>query len=232
MTWIDRLTLFLPMDFAALALLVGGALLIGWRIEHASAKRPSTSQIMAGYRRLWMQQMMAREARIFDAQIVASLRQGTAFFASTSVIAIGGTLALIGNAEMLAGIANDLTLMQAPVFVWETKMLVVALFLVNAFLKFVWANRLFGYASVVMGAVPIDPTDPDCATRATQAGEINVTAARSFNRGLRALYFALTGVAWLAGPWTLIAATLFTLAVIWRREFASQSRTILLGTKT
>ena len=232
MNWIDRLTLFTPLDFAAIGLLFASWLLIGWRIEHPAAKHPSTSQIMAGFRREWMQQMITREPRIFDAQIVSSLRQGTAFFASTSVIAIGGTLALIGNADRLTGIANDLILADTPAFVWEVKMLIVVLFLTNAFLKFVWANRLFGYAAVVMAAVPNDVTDPICTARARQAAEVNITAARSFNRGLRSVYFALACIAWLAGPLTLVAATAFTLAVIWRREFASNSRTILLGTGT
>ena len=232
MTWLDRIALFAPLDAGALALLLAGWLAIGWRIEHPGARHPSTSQIMANYRREWMRQMITREPRIFDAQIVASLRQGTAFFASTAVIAIGGTLALMGNAERLTGIANDLVLMDAPTFVWEAKLVVIALFLTNAFLKFVWANRLFGYAAVVMAAVPNDTTDALCAKRAAPADELNITAARSFNRGLRAVYFGLACAAWLAGPLALMAATLFTLAVIWRREFASDSRTILLGTKT
>ena len=232
MTWLDRLILFSPYDAAALGLLVLGWLVIGWRIEHPRAKHPSTSLIMAGYRREWMQQKITRDPRIFDAQIVATLRQGTAFFASTAVIAIGGTLALMGNAEQLTGIANDLALTDAPTFVWEAKLVVLALFLTNAFLKFVWANRLFGYVAVVMAAVPNDISDPLCQTRADQAAEIHITAARSFNRGLRAVYFGLACAAWLAGPVALFVGTLFTLAVIWRREFASHSRNILLSTKT
>ncbi|WP_299727936.1 DUF599 domain-containing protein [uncultured Tateyamaria sp.] len=232
MTWLERISLFSSLDGVALGLLVVMWLLIGWRIEHATARHPSTSQIMAGYRREWMRQMITREPRIFDAQVVASLRQGTAFFASTSVIAIGGTLAVIGNAERVTSIANELTLMDAPAFVWEVKLVVLALFLSNAFLKFVWANRLFGYAAVVMAAVPNEVTDPLCEPRAMQAAEVNIAAARSFNRGLRSVYFGLTCAAWLAGPVPLVAATLFTLGVIWRREFASKSRTILLGTQT
>lgn len=232
MTWIDRISLFTSLDFIALGFLILGWLLIGWRIEHPSAKHPSTSQIMAGYRREWMLQMITRSPRIFDAQILSNLRQGTAFFASTSVIALGGTLAVIGNAERLTGVANDLILMDNPAFVWEAKLVVIALFLTNSFLKFAWANRLFGYAAVLMAAVPNDVTDPACIPRAGQAGEINVTAARSFNRGLRSVYFALTVAAWLAGPIAMMLATFFTLAVIWRREFASRSRNILLSTDT
>ena len=55
-----------------------------------------------------------------------------------------------------------------------------------------------------------------------------ITAARSFNRGMRATYFALAAVAWLAGALALAGAALITLAVLYRREFASHSRTILL----
>jgi uncharacterized membrane protein len=187
---------------------------------------------MAGFRREWMMQLITRDPRVFDALIVSSLRQATAFFASTAVIALGGTLAVLGNADRLAGVANDLVLATAPVFVWEAKLVILTLFLTNAFLKFAWANRLFGYATVVMAAVPNDVDNPGCMIRARQAGEIHITAARSFNRGLRSVYFALTVVAWLAGPIALMIATAFTLAVIWRREFASHSRNILLGTKT
>lgn len=232
MTWLERFTFFSTLDGVALGLLVISWLLLGWRIEHSATRHPSTSCIMAGFRREWMRQMITREPRIFDAQIVASLRQGTAFFASTSVIAIGGVLAVIGNAERVTNIANDLTLMDTPSFVWEVKLVILVLFLTNAFLKFVWANRLFGYAAVVMAAVPNDISDPMCVVRAGQAAEVNITAARSFNRGLRSIYFALTCAAWLAGPIPLMVATIFTIAVIWRREFASQSRTILLGTES
>ena len=55
------------LDVAALAVLLLLWVGIGWRIENPSMGRPSTSLIMAGYRRQWMAQMMAREVRIFDA---------------------------------------------------------------------------------------------------------------------------------------------------------------------
>ncbi len=230
MNWIDRLALFSTFDFIALALLVGSWLWIGWRIEYPSKDRPSVSVIMADYRRLWMDQMITRQPRVFDSSLVGQLRQSTAFFTSATMIAIGGGLAMIGNAERIAGVAMDFAMGETPAFVWEIKVLVVILFLTNAFLKFVWANRLFGYCSVVMGSVPNEPEDPLALPRARQAAELSITAARSFNRGLRATYFALASVAWLAGALPLIAATVITSAVLYRREFASQSREVLLGT--
>jgi uncharacterized membrane protein len=231
MTWTDRLAFFGPLDFTAVGLLVGAWFVIGVWIDNSSVKNPSVSNLMAGYRREWMIQMVTRDPRIFDAQILASLRQGTAFFASTSMLAIGGTLALIGNGERVSGLAKELILVSDPAFVWEMKLLVIVFFLSNAFLKFVWSNRLFGYTAVLVASVPNDPEDTRAMPRAMQAAEVSITAARGFNRGLRGVYFAMATVAWLAGPITLVVATLFTLGVIYRREFASASRKILMNTQ-
>lgn len=228
MIWIDRLQMFSALDYAALAGLLAGWIWIGWRIENPPPGRPSVAEIMSDFRRDWMRQMVTRQPRIFDAQLVSTLRQGTAFFASATMIALGGGLALIGNPEQVAGLASHLALQGAPEIVWEIKLLVTLLLLASAFLKFVWAHRLFGYCSVLMAAVPNDPEDELALPRASQAAELNITAARSFNRGLRTTYFSLASAAWLLGPEALIAATVLTLAMLYRREFASQSRSVLL----
>ena len=228
MTMVDRIALFTTFDAAAIAALFILWSVIGWRIEHPSTRHPSTSTLMAGYRRIWMREFVTRQPRIFDAQILSTLRQGTTFLASTCMIALGGTLALIGNADRVAGVAQDFTNAGPPAIVWEIKLMVPALLLTNAFLKFVWSNRLFGYCSVLMAAVPNDITHEKAYHRAEQAAEINITAARSFNRGLRSIYFALAACAWLVGASALALATLVTCVVIWRREFASHSRKILM----
>ncbi len=226
----DRTLLFSPLDYAAVFCLLVAWLWIGWRIENTSANKPSVTTLMADFRRDWMTQMVTRQPRMFDAQLIGHMRQGTTFFASTSMIAIGGGLALIGNTERLAGVAADLAIGSAPDMVWEIKILIALLLLSNAFLKFVWAHRLFGYCAVLMAAVPNDPESPLAYPRASQAAEISITAARSFNKALRTLYFALASTAWMLGPLALIAATLVTLAILYRREFASQSRSVLLQT--
>ena len=225
---LDRFTSFTTIDIAAVALLFGLWALVGWRIEHPNSRHPSTSMLMQRYRRDWMKEMVTRTPRIFDAQILSTLRQGTAFFASTCMILLGGTLALIGDTASIAGVAEDFTQNGHSEVIWEIKLMVPALFLTNAFLKFVWANRLFGYCAVLMAAVPNDTSHEKVYHRASQSAEINVTAARSFNRGLRSIYFALASAGWLVGAWVLIGLTLLTCVVIWRREFASESRKVLL----
>jgi uncharacterized membrane protein len=224
----QTLALFSPIDIAALALIGAAWLAIGWRIENPAPGRPSVAVLMTGFRREWMRQFVQREARMFDAAIMANLRQGTSFFASACMIAIGGGMALIGNSERLSGLAQDLILTETPAVVWEVKVLLPVLFLTNAFLKFVWAHRLFGYCAIIMAAAPNDPSDQQATLRIEQAAAINISAARNFNRGMRAIYFALAALAWLIGAWALVAATAMTTWVLWRREFASHSRAALL----
>ena len=223
-----ELAVFTRVDAVGVALLlvvwIGTTLLI----EHAPRRWPSTSNLMAEYRREWMKQFVSRDPRIFDAQVIGQLRQGTSFFASAALIAIGGTLALLGDLDRVMGVAEDLTAGDKPVLVWEIKILLIMVFLVNAFLKFVWSNRLFGYCAVMMGAVPNSADHPAALPRAAKAAEINITAARGFNRGLRSLYCALAAAAWLLGGYALIAAAVLTALVLLRREFTSASRDVLM----
>lgn len=196
-------------------------------IEHPPARRPSVSVLMADIRRDWMRTFVTRQPRIFDANVIDSLRQSTAFFASASMIALGAGIALLGDSGRLTGLAADFAPGTSRTLL-ELKLVLMIVLIANAFLKFVWANRLFGYCSVLMASVPNEPEDPAAYPRAAQAAEINITAARSYNRGLESVYFAIAALAWLIGPVALALATAVTGAVIARREFASASRRAIL----
>ncbi|MGX9856519.1 DUF599 domain-containing protein [Limimaricola variabilis] len=224
---LDSLPHLTPLDLLGLALLWLGYWAIGWRIEHPG-RRPSVTVLMAEHRREWMRAFVQRGNRIFDATIMSSLRQGTSFFASTCLLAVGGVLALIGNTEPLQGVAEGFGQGRQPAVLWQIKLLPVALLLTHAFLKFVWAHRIFGYCSVLMASVPNEASDPRALPRAMQAAELNIRAAWNFNRGLRAMYFALGAVAWLLGGWALVLAMTAVLWLLWSREFASVPRAVLL----
>ena len=215
-----------PFDLAVLGLLILAWLGSGWFSEHPPATRPSVSWLMEEYRRDWMKTFVTRQPRIFDATLIDSLRQGTAFFSSACMIAIGGGIAVIGNAAAVQRLAEELPIAAGPDV--AVKMLPVIVFLANALLKFVWAHRLFGYCSILMAAVPNDPGDPLAFHRAGQAAEINITAAKSFNRGLRSIYYALAALGWLLGPWGLLTGTVLATGILIRREFASHSRGVIL----
>ncbi|WP_071672492.1 DUF599 domain-containing protein [Nioella nitratireducens] len=222
----DLFAHFSWLDLAAVILAFGSWAVLGRMIESERLSRRSVTVLMMEYRRDWMREFITRQPRIFDASILANLRQSTSFLASASMIALGGLLALIGNSEPLLGVARDFTL-GAPERVVEIKLMICGVFLLQAFLKFVWANRLFGYCAVIMSAVPNDPEDPRALPRAMQAADINIRAAFNFNRGLRSLYFSLGSLAWLLGPVPFLVAVAVVAHLIWSRDFASHSRRIL-----
>ncbi len=217
-----------PLDWLAAGLMLAVSIVLGPLIEADNRWRPSVSVLMRDYRREWMQRFVTRQPRLYDATVLDGLRQGITFYASACMISIGGGLALVGNTAPLQGLAQEITLVDASALALRIKILFSLSFAANAFLKFVWAHRLFGYCSIMMAAVPNDPDDPEGLPRAAQAAEVNITAARNYNRGLRSVYFALGSLGWLLGAEALLIATAVTTATLLRREFASQSRAAML----
>lgn len=218
---------FTGLDTAAFLLLIVAWLGMGFIGECPPSWRPSVNYLMKDYRHRWMVEFLTRDPRIFDISLIDSLRQGTAFFVSGSMIAIGGGVALIGNTATLQGLAQDLTI-GAETTQLRIKLIVVVGLMANALLKFIWAHRLFGYCAIMMAAIPNDHTNPAAMPRAAQAAEINITSARNYNRGLNSVYYALAGLAWLIGSWPLIACVVGTTAMLVRREFFSVSRDVIL----
>lgn len=229
MTLATILRLFTLPDLAAIAFLMVAWLAIGWAVEHPPTRRPSVAVLMTAHRREWMVNYVTRAPRITDATLLGNLREGTAFFASACLIALGGGLALMGNTERLNDVAREFMVSPEPAMVWEIKILPPLLLITNAFLKFVWSHRVFGYCSVMMGAVPNDPDHPAAMKRARVAAELNIEAAKAFNRGMRAVYFALGSLGWLLGPELLGLGAAVAAGTIIHREFLSASRRVLMG---
>src|SRR5689334_9869374 len=76
-------------------------------VERAPIGRRALNNLMNEYRLRWMIEMQAREARIVDSAIMNTLQSGNAFFASTSLLALGGALALLRGADDALRIVGD-----------------------------------------------------------------------------------------------------------------------------
>ena len=175
--------------------------------------------------------MPMRENRIVDANIMSSLQNGTAFFASTSLIAVGGTLTLLRSAEDVLTTLTGTPLGNAARLAWELKVIGLAVIFVYAFFKFAWSYRLFNYAAILMGAVPLhaDRDTAEAEAAVDRVAQMHVVAGKHFNRGQRAFFFALAYLGWFVSPYVFIAATGAVLYVIWRRQFASDAVAALGG---
>ena len=55
-----------------------------------------------------MRTMARRDLRMIDTSIMLGLQQGTAFFASSALIAIGGCFALLGASDQVLDVLSDL----------------------------------------------------------------------------------------------------------------------------
>lgn len=220
-------------DAGAVALFLVAVVGATGMIERHGASRLSLTRLMALRRARWMRMMAERDVRIMDSALLSIQHQGASFFASATMIAIGGVAAVIANTDQLLLVARDMAANAAPSHrpVWELKLLFLLGVLVIAFLKFAWSHRLFGYCAILIGATPPPADaarpDPDVDRRARaaeEAAQMNIRAGRSFNRGLRLLYFSLAALAWLLGPEALLAATIGVCGMLYRREFLSETR--------
>jgi uncharacterized membrane protein len=227
------MALLSPLDLVALAGFVLAWAGYTFLLEWAPHGRQSLSVRMNVYREEWMRRMLARDMRMVDMQIMAALQNGTAFFASTSLIAIGGALTLLRSTEEIISVVSDMPFgIQAGRALWEAKTIGLAVIFVYAFFKFAWSYRLFNYVAIMLGATPFaaDRNAPEAEAHVLRTARLFTSAGRHFNRGQRAFFFALGYLGWFVGPIVLMATTLAVVVVIWRRQFASDSLRALTET--
>jgi uncharacterized membrane protein len=224
--------LFSLLDLCALAWFLGAWAAYSMVLSSTERKKHGLNSEMDRYREQWMQQMLGREMRMVDAQIVAALQNGTAFFASTSLIAVGAALTVLRSTGELLELVSALPFgIKTTAVQWEAKSIGLAVIFVYAFFKFGWSYRLYNYVAILLGAAPpaAEKDTPEAKTHAARVSALCEVAGRHFNRGQRAFFFALGYLGWFISPWLLIAASVAVTAVLWRRQFNSDSRRALLG---
>ncbi|MEP0520344.1 MAG: DUF599 family protein [Hyphomicrobiales bacterium] len=195
-------------------------------LDHSKYANRSLSAAMDQQRRAWMNTMYQRELRIVDTSIMAGLQQGTAFFASTSIFAIGGTFALLNAAEEVLDVFSHLPYaIEMTRAEWETKIIGLLTIYAYAFFKFGWAYRLFNYASMLVGAVPAkeEPMPQHAKLAAQSAADMTILAGIHFNRGLRAFFFAMGFLGWFISASLFIVTSTLVVLVLLRRQFWSAS---------
>lgn len=199
-------------------------------MEWGTGREASLNHHMDRYRAEWARRMLSREMRMLDGQIMGSLQNGTAFFASTSLLAIGGILALLRSTEEVLKVFATLPVgIETTAAVWETKVLGLLVIFIYAFFKFSWSYRLFNYAAILMGAAPEakDAGKKAAQQAADRVARMTTLAGSHFNRGQRAFFFALAYLSWFVSGWLFIATTAAVLIVIALRQYGPASREVL-----
>jgi uncharacterized membrane protein len=219
------------LQFSILDVVALGFFIVAWgsyayMTERSRISRNGLNSIMNGYRVVWMRRMLARDQRMVDMQIMATLQNGTAFFATTALFAIGGALTILRASGEMVAIVSDLPIViETSRGLWEVKAIGLTVIFVYAFFKFAWAYRLYNYVAILLGATPFatDKDTPEAEAHVLRTAGLFTTAGRHFNRGQRAFFFALGYLGWFAGPLVLIGTTTIVVVVMWWRQYKSDS---------
>lgn len=212
------------LDWLALAMFWLAWIVHAGVVDFSPLRHRCLSRLMDEQRRSWIRIMAGREQRIMDASIMNGLQNGTAFFASTTMIAIGAAFTLLNASDQLVQVFSDVTSAQIQSVrpVWEAKVIVLMLVYAYAFFKFGWSYRLFNYAAILIGAVPpaSERGTPAFEEGIARATEMTVSAGSNFNQGMRALFFSIGYFGWFAGPGVFLGTTLLTFIVLMHRQFS------------
>lgn len=196
-----------------------------------SALQPSILGATNRERRRWMLRTTFRENRVVDGVVVQNLSSSPSFFASTTILIIGGLLALLGTADRAEELVRELPFAaRTTVLVFHLKLLLLLAIFVFAFFRFTWSLRQYTFGALMVAAAPQwnEPWDQaDREAFADRAGGVMGLAAESFNDGLRACYMAFAALAWFVSPWAMLLASVSVVWVLYRREFHSDVLALL-----
>lgn len=217
-------------DFVAFAVFI-----MGWTGYAAYAdvkavgRRPITV-VMNDYRLRWFERMLERENRMPDVNIAVALSRSCMLFASTTVLFLAGSLAMLGQVGAVYNLIDSLEYTRTPSQgLLELQIMALTFVFVYAFFKFIWAIRLFNNLLILLGAAP-QSSDCDEIVRREYPQHMARFCSRAFdnmNKGVRAYTFGLALLPWLLHPVLLVVSTGIVIAVSYRRDFRSVSLEVL-----
>jgi uncharacterized membrane protein len=220
------------LDWAAMAVFFGA-----WSGYARFARRKAHTQpsILASTNRVrhqWMMQTTYREVRVVDAVVVQSMSNSPSFFASTTILIIGGLLAVLGTTDRANEFVRDIPFAaHTSLLVFDLKVLLLLGVFVYAFFRFTWSMRQYTFGALLVASAPeASRFEAEGLSReafADRAGRIMALAAETFNDGLRAYYMAFAAVGWFFSALVFSLASLGVIFVLYRREFRSDVLSVL-----
>jgi uncharacterized membrane protein len=219
------------IDWAALLLFFAG-----WAgYAHFARKRADSHRSVLGatnaVRREWMLQTTYREVRVVDGVVIQNLSTSPSFFASTTILIIGGLLAVLGSGNVNELVRDLPFAARTTVLIFDLKLILLLGIFVYVFFRFTWSMRQYTFGALLVAAAPeAERFISEGLSReafADKAGRIVGLAAETFNDGLRGYYFAFAAIGWFFSPIVFLVATLGVVYILYQREFRSEVLGIL-----
>lgn len=218
-------------DWAALAAFFSAWAGYAWFARDRSLTKPSVLATTNRYRRLWMMQATYREVRVFDGVVIQNLSTSPSFFASTTILVIGGLLAVLSTSDKASELVREIPFAaRTSVLIFDLKLVLLLMVFVYAFFRFTWSMRQYTFGALLIAAAPEakqfealgDASETQRKAFADKAGRVVGLAAETFNDGLRAYYLAFAAVGWFFSPLIFALATAGVIYILYQREFHSE----------
>jgi uncharacterized membrane protein len=205
----------------------------------ATARAQAQPSILAStnrIRRQWMLQTTYRDVRVVDGVVIQNLSTSPSFFASTTILIIGGLLAVLGTSDRASVLVREIPFAaRTSVLIFDLKASVLLGIFVYAFFRFTWSMRQYTFGALVMASAPeakqFEAMGADAEAQRTafsqRAGGVVGMAAETFNDGLRAYYLSFAVLAWFFSPLMFMLATAGVVYILFQREFHSDVLAVL-----
>jgi uncharacterized membrane protein len=214
------------IDWAAVVVFFTGWIGYAWFARRWGRAHPSLLATTNRIRRAWMLQTTYREVRVIDGVVIQNLSTSPSFFASTTILIIGGLLAVLRTTDKASELVREIPFAaMTSALVFDLKIVLLLVIFVYAFFRFTWSMRQYTFGALLIASAPEARTfEAQGLSRddfADRAGRIVGLAAETFNDGLRAYYLAFAAVAWFFSPLAFILATAGVITILYKREFHS-----------
>ena len=195
-----------------------------------NSSRLSLQQQMDKWREAWAFSLLKRQNRIMDSQVINALIRKETFFASTTILILASSIALMGLRDKANILAEEISFIpHSSAAIWEVKVSLLAVIFMYSFFKFSWSIRQHSYSAILLGSIPEPDTtsDEEARKHASRLARLSSLGAENFNDGIRAYYFALAELSWFINPVVFILSSSWIVAVLYRREYYSRALKIL-----
>jgi len=225
------MTLLPWVDWAAVVVFFGGWAGYAHFARQRTGSKHSVLAATNAVRRQWMLQTTYREVRVIDGVVIQNLSTSPSFFASTTILIIGGLLALLGT-DKATELVRDLPFAaRTTTLIFDLKLILLLGIFVYVFFRFTWSMRQYTFGALLVAAAPeAERFISEGLSReafADKAGRVVGLAAETFNDGLRGYYFAFAAIGWFFSPILFMLATVGVVYILYQREFRSEVLDVL-----
>ena len=229
-------TLLPWMDWAAMAVFFGGWAGYAWFARRRADTRPSVLAATNRIRSQWMLQTTYRDTRVLDGSVLQSLSTSPSFFASTTILIIGGLLAVLGTTDKASELVREIPFAaRTSALVFDLKIMLMVVVFVYAFFRVTWSMRQYTFGALLIASAPetrqFDAMGTEAEARrkafSEKAGRVVGLAAETFNDGLRAYYFSFAALGWFFSPLAFMLGTAGVVWILYQREFRSDVLAVL-----